>query len=495
MTNGSPNRLPPLILVLIGIFIFIIGLRISYTNIDEAYFADPAINFLTGHGYTTTSWNITGPSETHVSTAPAYSFLLVIWLKVFGVSQYAVRALSATLVLCGACVFWRACLRAGFIKSGIAGALVIAVLILDYGYAYSYSVGRPDALSALCVAALLYFSTLQNQRCALGVMGVVAMLLPFVQWSCVIYLFFLSMALLLIAWQKTIRYVVVVGLGMAVGLLIQKAAYTHFGVWETWLHTIKTEGSESLLQRIGNRMNWTTLIYHNSNTIPKDFSALIILAGMGFLYLCGIMLRRRTGLTLAKSAWIIASVVTFGMYLVGKFPTYYGWMLSLPLAAIIGSYFDRVYWSESRSEAGLVIVIAVMACAVGLPLQAGLASHDWQDRQPGAMAAWLGPKITKDDVVFCDDPFYYVVKERAGLVFTGRRFRTMSSDEFNRLTMVVVCGHCSDWDQSKRTLTNQWVLGRWQPERNGILGNDWRYGILSAPNYDCTVYRLTKPGR
>jgi hypothetical protein len=34
----------------------------------------------------------------------------------------------------------------------------------------------------------------------------------------------------------------------------------------------------------------------------------------------------------------------------------------------------------------------------------------------------------------------------------------------------------------------------WDPPRNGLLGNDWRYGILSAPNYSCIALRLaTRP--
>lgn len=489
-TNRTSCTLPLATLLLLGLFIFTIGIRVNYTNIDEAYFADPVINLLTGHGYTTTAWNITGASETHVSTAPAYSFLLLVWLKLFGISQTAVRSLAAVVVMVGAWVFWRACLRAGFIKSGIAGALVLAVLVLDYGYAYSYSVGRPDALSALCVAALFYFSTLRNQPMALGAMGAIAVLLPLVQWSCVIYIFFLSVALLALLKGKILRHVVVVGLGLGLGLLIQRLAYGHFGIWDTWMNTVNAERSESIIKWADQRITFGSLINRHSNTIPKDFSALVIMAGMAFIYFRGKFFQKGEA-GLAKSAWMIATVVTLGMYFVGKFPTYYGWMLSLPLAAIIGAHFDRVR-TEGKWESGLTGLMAALACAVGLPLQASLAIHDWQERQPAAIAASLAPQITKTDVVFCDYPFYYIVKERAGVVFTGHYFNKMSLEALNGLTLAVIGSHGSDWNQAKYPLTNQPAISHWQPVRTGILGNDWQYGILSAPNYSCTVYKFNK---
>src|ERR1043165_4202509 len=115
----SYNTLPAAILTFLGLFIFIIGLSVNCTYSDEVYFADPVINYLQGDGYTTTEWNVTNGSETHVSTAPAYSLSLLLWLKVFGTSQAAARSLPVVLAMASAFVFWRACRRAGLIKSGL----------------------------------------------------------------------------------------------------------------------------------------------------------------------------------------------------------------------------------------------------------------------------------------------------------------------------------------------------------------------------------------
>ena len=143
----SQNALPAFALILAGLFIFIFGIADNYAYLDEIYFADPAINFLQGNGYATTAWFVTRQFATHVSTAPAYSLSLILWLKLWGISQTAVRTLPAVLALTSVLVLWRACLRYGWIRSGLAGTVLIGVAIMDYGYAFSFTCGRPDSLS------------------------------------------------------------------------------------------------------------------------------------------------------------------------------------------------------------------------------------------------------------------------------------------------------------------------------------------------------------
>ncbi|HSY17988.1 MAG TPA: hypothetical protein VK815_06620 [Candidatus Acidoferrales bacterium] len=494
MTIKSHIALPAVVLVLMGLFIFGIGIAVNCTFIDEVIFADPVINCLAGHGYTTAAWNVTSQSETHVPTAPAYSLSLLFWLKCFGVSQFAARSLPAALALGSVLVLWRACVRAGLVKSGGAGAVVICVALLDYGYAFSYTCGRPEALSALLVAAMFYFSTLQNKRLALGAICLVSLLLPLVQWGCVIYVFFLLIALFIISREQVRPFIVAILICIAAGLLLQKMAYTHFGIWDTWMKTIRSEGSENIAKRIEYRMTWDALLHHNSNVLPKDFSALMILAGMAWLFVWHKLHQEKEEVRLAKSAWIIALMVTVGMYFVGKFPTYYSWMLSFPLAAILGAYFDRAV-ATNRVEAKWAMAIVILACGVGLPLQAGLAAHDWNDRNPAGITAVLEPKIGTNDVVYCDYPFYYQARQRAKTVFAGHYVNLLTQAERDSITLVIIGNRLSEWDRSKYALNDGAKVGEWRPARSGILGNDWKYGFLSAPNYDCTVYRLKEPGK
>jgi len=139
------------------------------------------------------------------------------------------------------------------------------------------------------------------------------------------------------------------------------------------------------------------------------------------------------------------------------------------------------------------MAIAALACAVGLPLQAALASRDWNQRNPASVRAWLGPKINTNDVVYCDYPFYFMARERARLVFAGRYASLLNQEDFSHITVVIVGKNGSDWALARHQLSSASAIGSWQAPLPDVLGNTWKYGILSAPNYDCTVYRLKSP--
>jgi hypothetical protein len=222
---------------------------------------------------------------------------------------------------------------------------------------------------------------------------------------------------------------------------------------------------------------------------------LVALVGLALVYLWSRLRRWPAGVHLAKSAWIIALVVTPGMYLLGKFPTYYGWMLAVPVAVVLATLVDQAPPPAGRWGSRFVVLIAVLAGGVGLPMQIFIASHDWQERNPAAINAWLGPKIKPGDVVFCDYPFYYTAKERARQVYVGRYMRLLTPEDLNRITLVVVSGkpNPSDW-KIPGMLKRESLVGSWVPARGGLFGNRWASGFLSAPNYRCEVYRLKEPG-
>jgi hypothetical protein len=258
------------------------------------------------------------------------------------------------------------------------------------------------------------------------------------------------------------------------------------------MDTIKSERTDKIASWIGKPTTWDFLISRHSNTMPKDFTVLVIMAGMVFIFLRSKLLKKKEGVLYSKAALIIATVITLGMFFVAKFPTYYGWMLSFPLAVILGSYFDQAN-SADFIERKAVFCFSVLGCAVGLPMQVGLASHDWNDRSPAGITRWIEPRITKDDVVYCDYPFYYIAKQRAKLVFTGQYFKKMTQAERDSITLFMIGKNHSDWNQSEYNLTNNIMTGTWTPSKTGILGNDWQYGILSAVNYSCVLYSSRGP--
>jgi hypothetical protein len=182
-------------------------------------------------------------------------------------------------------------------------------------------------------------------------------------------------------------------------------------------------------------------------------------------------------------------LVLLGMYAIGKFPTYYGWMLTFPLAAILAAMFDRLP-TRQRVLRASAVAIAVLACVVGFPVQAAVALNDWSYRTPDRVNEWLQALIQPDDIVYCDYPFYYLAKEKAQKVFVGRYSRIMTPEELDSLDLVLLSKNFCDWTHEDALQNRAISRADWTPSRTGVLGNDWRYGILSAPNYSCAALRL-----
>ena len=485
----SSTLFPLLTIAAITAFMAFIGLRVHYVWIDEVYFAEPAINLLRGHGYTSSAWNVSQASETHVSTAPAYSSLLIGWLKIFGVSQTAVRTLPLVLAVLATIIFWRACLRAGLIHSAAAGSMLVSVVLLSYGFSFSYTTGRPDTLSALVLAGIFYFAAKPPSCPALIALALTSFALPFIQWGAVIFAAIVAAVLLAFLGAAVLHRVLVVAGGVAAGMLCQYVVYRHWGLWDEWLATLSSERSLNLLQHLLSRLGADALHAH-SNTLPKDFSAFVLLAGVILLGVATFFLRIDRRQQLLKAATVIFAAVLVGMFIVGKFPTYYGWMLTFPLAAILAAMFDRLP-PDRRSLRTGALLIAVLSCVVGFPVQAAVALNDWSYRTPDRVNEWLQLQIRPDDIVYCDYPFYYLAKEKAHKVFVGRYSRMMTPEEVDGLDFVLLSKTFCDWSHPEVLQTRATSREDWDPTRAGLLGNDWRYGMLSAPNYSCIALRVT----
>ncbi len=547
-----------LALTAVALFMAFIGLRVHYVWIDEVAYAEAAINYVKDGSYTSVAFFTSRADETHVSPTPAHSFLLIGWLKLFGVSQTAVRSLPLLLAVVATIVFWRACLRTGLIHSAAAGTILVSVALLSYGFSFSYTTARPDAVAVVVLSTMFYLAVRPPSALVLGTFTALAVALPFVQSAAVIYAFILSAVLLVFVRGPALRPVLLACAGMIAGLLLQVVMYKMAGVWEAWVALLRSERSVGLAQYLLERLSLRGLLNH-SNTLPKDFSAFVLLGGIAALGLAAWRLRfsvsqrfgvsvfqlpatsqpppvttspppsdppRHAGLSrrketkaeaaqceggslvtghsspvtrysapwLARLALTIFVAVLLGMYALGKFPTYYGWMLTFPLAAILAAMFDRLP-PEPRALRTAAVAIAILSCLVGFPVQAAVALNDWPYRTPDRVNEWLQARIQPDDIVYCDYPFYYLAKEKAHKVFVGRYSRMMTLEDLDSLDLVLLSKTFSDWSHPEILQNRATNREDWAPTRAGLLGNDWRYGILSAPNYSCVAFRLAPPAR
>ena len=484
------QNVPLITLFLCGLIMVTVGSRIFCTYSDEVIFADPAIHFLEKGTHNSTATGLTKSTEIHVSTAPLASLALIAWFDIVGWSLRSTRLWSIILALTSSVIVLIACKRLSIISTPLGQAIMVSSFLLSYGFSFSYNCGRPDSLSALMASLLLYSYSLRN---ALGLLMAVILgiLMPFTQYALIIYTFSALFPLVIVYRTPVFRYALYVTASVIAGFLLQYVIYLHFDVWDTWRNAIGSEGSSNVIQRVIDKLTSNPFMDHQ-NRIPKDFSSLVLIAGLAICYSVNLITKQRQHNTVLGIGLAIAVTVTCALYFVGKFPTYYGWMLALPLSIVTARFYEisRLY---SLTQSRFVLCFAFVSILVGLPMQAGLAMYDWKDRQPEAFEQWLSDKVHENDVVFCDWPFYFAVRSKVKQVYSGTYYKLLTEAEKSEITVAIISTHDSKWGDEFLLSRPSSKAMQWVPTRSGLLGNDSKFGILSAANYDCTVYRLRDP--
>lgn len=473
------------------IFYFFIGLYVHYTFIDQVYFADPAINYVLTGEYRSTAWGVVNENLPHVSNAPLYSFLLIIWFKIFDFGSITMRVLPSLLSVLSALFLWLACQRLSIVKTPLVGAMLILVFLMDFGFAHSYTCGRPDALSALIAAGLFYLYSLPRSFFKNVFVFVLSAVIPFTQYGLAIYVLALVVPLVLIYQKNILPFAALVLCSMIAGFLFQFIFYQDLGIWQLWIQMIRSEGSENILQRIFSKLTTNPLEIHN-NTIPKDFSAAVLFAGISLIVLMNLALKSTQINAVLLIGLTIAVWVGIVMYLVGKFPTYYGWMLAMPLSVTLAAYTERELLI-ARKQIWMPVCVALSAVILGLPMQSALASFDWSDRGPHQFDAWLKDQISEKDVVYCEYPFYFSVKKIAKKTYVGRYWEVMNDEEKSKLSVVILGSTYSEFKEKETVSQEAIATADWIPSKGALMGNNYHIGILSAPNYQCHLYRLKQP--
>src|SRR5216684_3591495 len=84
--------------------------------IDEVQFSDPAVNLVLHGQFSSTVWIVQRGNEFWAGNTPLYTMMLAVWLKVFGVSQFAVRSLNCFLIVVVIALLWELTRRTGWIR-------------------------------------------------------------------------------------------------------------------------------------------------------------------------------------------------------------------------------------------------------------------------------------------------------------------------------------------------------------------------------------------
>jgi MFS family permease len=453
--------------------------RYPFPFFDEAFYTEPAVNYVTGHGFTA---NVPGENAPvfYFYSGPAYPALLIPWLKVFGISIRSVRSINFVYMAVTALLIWSAVKRTGIVLSPRWRLLLVSMLICDYSIICSYRCGRYDCLGMLVLAFAFWSFSFKSGALRLTALAIAGAASPWVGLPLLPLEAVLGGTLLAFTLFRYWREVCTFYAGVVAGALGLIAFFASRGVLQYFLQFAYSPTKQfwfvpGLLRGE----------FRHSNTLPKDFSLPLVLSSAVLL---AVVLYGNRSLRLCSPLMyglIFVPVLGLTMVLVSHFPTYYGWMAYAPLAICVCGSLDLDLRVGIRR---LAVGLCVLASIVGVGLHVLACARDWKDRDYSKVSRFVASNIRSDDRVFIDPQAYYPAKLTGAAIYFWDPGSQMSSAQKSRLTACVIgpdrLGLLKEFGGTWHSTGEEMI-----PAHQGLFGSDLKWGFLSLPNYRLSVYR------
>jgi len=398
-----------LLLVLIachGLLLFFIHGYLRIDN-DNPPYTDPAINYLLGRGFSSTCWYTQGEHAFWAGNVPLHQFLLIPWLKIFGLSFPAVIGINFVYVAAGMVLLWAALERSGFIQGAEwrLGAITF-FLYTDCAYCLLTS-GRYDQLSFLLVGIGAFLFTIPDAVLRLTGLVVVAAILPWAHLATALFSGILGV-LLLLFYTKTFRKeVLCLSLGGVIGGLSLCAFYHHLGVWNEFLASIAPHMGSI------NKPHWTR---GGLDAVDLPF------LGCATVFLLMYRLCKRDECRFLWFVTVFVIAVPAIFLATGVFTTNYAWYLLLPLIFFLAAQLAKKM-AGSKVSLPVVVVIVIL----GLMVPGGFLRKTIKNRllvqragDPTQRVKEFADRVFRPgDVVWVSQILYYEAKKRNLKVFSG----------------------------------------------------------------------------
>ncbi len=421
-----------LLLLLVGAVLaanLLTAARYPAVWVDEIQFADPAVNFVLGNGFTSSVWVKQGIHEPFAGNAPLYPLVLAGWLSVFGVGAIGVRSLNYVLVSLLAVLFHALLARSGLVRSAGLRLGAAALVLTAHGLTFSYRMGRYDVLGMVLLAgaALLWTASRSPGRLA-GLFVVGLFLAPAGLQLVPATLLFCFLAVVFRHREDVPRAAALLA-GLAGSVLLLRVILGAIGTWDAFRASTGAVGviGKSVLAKI---LDLPRIYTADKSLVLLALAALLLLVSTRSAIFAA---PRRSALLFGATAFV---VVPSALQVAAKFPLYYSWMAFLPLLAGVGATLDAE--GVSRGVRAVALTLLVLAAVVVLPLRLGAVASAWEERDPARLERELGARLAPDDVVVGDFKGYYVVKAKAKAFFGIPYLGIMTPDEKSSLTALVL---------------------------------------------------------
>ncbi|MGD9688336.1 MAG: hypothetical protein AB7K52_04795 [Phycisphaerales bacterium] len=454
-STTTPSRpFPLLALALIAAFSLLNLLtaeRLPIVWLDEVMFADPAITYLQGFGFTTTSWPTQRAGETYGSNSPLYTILLIPWVDLFGVSPTGIRSINILFMALVALVGLR--LVRAFTSWPWADAAWVILLYGGYGVSFAYRSGRYDIMLLLLFMLAAAACLVHHRLTRLALLFVICALVAPTGLHGLPLLVILA-GLGFCWWRfRAIPEIAAAGFGSSLGL----------GIWLYWLH------DHGLLDRL--RAAVTRYSHVGSTSFAERLRGvkealqidpssawltLVLIAAAAWLWRS-----HRAAARIALLSVVASLAIAVLMGFSGKLAIYYTWMKYVPLAlgccGVAGALAREPSTPQpaaapsgaaksgsggssitGRRLAWLVLLAALPAGGL-LPARLANAARTWRDRDYASVANFVRAHVTRDDVVYTSPPAYYVLKPYARFTYVSE-YLDLSPTELAGVSVLVLAG-------------------------------------------------------
>lgn len=387
---------------------------------DEVMFTEPAANWARDGALVSRAWFFDRETDIWAGNSPLYTVLLTPWLKLFGVNPVAVRSFGLLLATIGISAWTVAARRAGFLSSAWSAFINLALLFTVYGAGINLRSGRYDGLGILLFGLIALTLTADNSRKRTLALMALGMLIPASGMYLAIPFVAGSLAAVAVYGRKWIGSIVALGFGIGLGGVVLFAALWQVGALEHFLY------STGKLGKVG------------GNEFPKDPSLfLVVLAAAIGLALRGL------GQDWGKRQVVVYGFAgaTIALFLIsGRFPNYYSWIVIAPLLLV--TLIER-----RRQEPVLapvfrraILLVLVLAVAVGLPLQIA-AAFVTPNRDSDRVNRFVGQQIHADDVALVSPMAWYAVWPIAAKAYTTEydvENKFMTPEDEGRVSVLII---------------------------------------------------------
>jgi len=464
-------------LFLLAFLIFNVVTATSYPfpHLDESLQAEPAINYIHGQGFGIRFDEILG----------MWSFLLVPWMKLFGSSLLSIRSADIVSMTAAFLVLWSAVKRIEIIPLAFWRVFLLILLATEYGMIVDYRNGRYDGFGALLMTVVLWLMSIKGKQTRLFCLFVVCLFVPWAGLQFMPVLFTAGVFLFLIFRWRFWMEIAVSFLASVLGVVAFFTVAAANGRLSTLLKFIR--GQRTGLNVISYWIHHGQLILYNQ--IPADFSLPFLLAATAILF---VHLLRQKKINLHSGIFLgilFAVLLSIMMVTVAKLPTYYSYMIVIPIAVALCSGLALCEPGKLRNAA---LILCSLSAVAGAGLHAAAYIGNYQDRDYSHLEQFVDQTVHPDDIAYVDTPGYLAVRHRARDAYLaeaeGPIIPLMSQQQKDSITVLLI-------PPSQLEYTTNGLGGQWQetgqmiaPTRRNLFGRR-RVGIVTFRPIDLTVYR------